>query len=65
MLGLERQGLGEVALEIGGALAGNPVDEVERNVVESGITENIHSVSDIVWFGNAVENLVDRAPQVN
>ena len=39
MLGLERQRLGEVALEVGGALAGNAVDQVEREVVESRLAQ--------------------------
>ena len=41
VLGLEREGLGEVAFEVGGALAGDPVDEVERDVVESGIAQDV------------------------
>ena len=48
MLGLERERLGEVGVEVGGALAGDPVDEVERDVVESGITENVHRAADVV-----------------
>ena len=38
VLRLERERLGEVALEVGGALAGDAVDEIERDVVKSGIT---------------------------
>ena len=34
----ELERLVEVAIEVGGALAGNPVDEVERDVVKAGIT---------------------------
>src|SRR5207302_1398432 len=56
VLGLERQRLGEVALEIGGALPRNSVDEVERDVVETGITESVEGAADVVWSGNAVEN---------
>src|SRR5205809_3218725 len=48
MLRLEREGLVEVALQIGGALARNPVDEVEADVFESGITDNVHGASDVV-----------------
>ena len=40
VLGLERERLGEVALEVGGALARDAVDEIERDVVESGITQD-------------------------
>ena len=42
MLGLERERLGEVGLEVGGPLARDPVDEIEGDVVESGISENVH-----------------------
>ena len=48
MLGLEPQRLGEVAFEVGGALAGDAVDEIERDVVESGITESVHGASDVI-----------------
>jgi hypothetical protein len=37
VLRLELERRCEIAVEIGGALAWNPVDEVERDVVESGI----------------------------
>ena len=57
VLGLERQGLGEVALYLGGALAGDPVDEVERDVVKSGITKKIDGAPDVVRSGNALEHL--------
>ena len=39
MLRLERERVVEVGVEIGGALAGDPVDEIERNVVKTGITK--------------------------
>ena len=48
VLGLERQGVREVRIEVGGALAGDPVDEIERNVVETGITESLHCPPDVV-----------------
>ena len=48
MLGLERQGLGEVALELGGALARDAVDEIERDVVEPGITKSVDGTPDVV-----------------
>ena len=48
MLRLERQRLGEVALELGGALARDPVDEVERDVVESGLAKKDDGAPDVV-----------------
>ncbi len=55
VLGLERHGLGEVACEVGGLLARDAVDEVERDVVKSGITQTIEGASDVVRLGNAPE----------
>ena len=46
VLRLERERLAQVAVEVGGALAGNPVDEVERDVVKTGIAENVERDSD-------------------
>ncbi len=43
-------------VEIGGLLARDPVDEIERNVVERGITKSMNSASDVVWTGNALEH---------
>ncbi len=48
VLRLERQRLGEIGSEVGGALAGDAVEKIERDVVESGITESVHSASDVV-----------------
>ena len=56
VLGRERQSLREVAIEIGGLLARDPVDEVERNVVERGITKSMHRASDVVGSGNTFEH---------
>ena len=56
MLRREADRLGEVAFEVGGALARDAVDEVERDVVESGITENVDGASDVVRSGNALEH---------
>ena len=56
MLRLEREGVTEIGCEIGGALAGNPVDEIERDVVKSGITKMMHGASDVVRSGNALEH---------
>ena len=41
MLRPERQRLVDVGGQIGGALAGDPVDEIERDVVKVGITESV------------------------
>ena len=48
MLRLERERFGQVGVEVGGALAGDPVDEIERDVVESGITETRDRAPDVV-----------------
>ena len=53
----ERERVVQVGLEIGGALAGDPVDEVERDVGESGITKVMHGTSDVVLTGNAFEDV--------
>ena len=53
----ERERVVQVGLEIGGALAGDPVDEVERDVVESGITKMMHRASDVVRTGNTFEDV--------
>ena len=57
VLRLERQGLGEVACQVGGALAGDPVDEIEGDVVKTGITKMVERTPDVVGSGNAVEHL--------
>ena len=57
MLRLERECVVEVGFEIGGALAGNPVDEIERDVVKSGITKMMHGASDVVRLGNTLEHV--------
>ncbi len=48
MLRLEGERLGEIALEVGGALAGDAVDEIERDVVKSGIAKSVHGAPDVV-----------------
>ena len=63
VLRLEREGVAEVGLEIGGALAGNPVDEIERDVVKSGITKMMHGASDVVRTGNALEHAKQLRPE--
>ena len=57
VLGLEREGLGEVAVEVGGALARNAVDEIERDVVESGIAKSVHGAADVVRRRLSLEHL--------
>ena len=57
MLGRERQSLREVAIEVGGLLARDPVDEIERDVVERGITKSMNGPPDVVRTGNALEHL--------
>ncbi len=57
MLGRERQSLRKVTIEIGGLLARDPVDEIERDVVERGITKSMNGAPDVVRTGNALEHL--------
>jgi hypothetical protein len=47
--------LAEVALEVGGLLARDPVDEVERDVVKSGITEMVEGPADGIGSGESLE----------
>ena len=63
MLGLEREGVREIRVEVGGALARDPVDEIERDVVESGITQSVCCSSDVVRTGNALEHLQQLRPE--
>ena len=48
MLRLERQRVAQIGVEIGGALAGDPVDEIERDVVKPGITKSVDGAPDVV-----------------
>ena len=57
MLGLEREGRRKVGIEVGGALSGDAVDEIERDVVESGVAESAHGTPDIVRGRLALEHL--------
>ncbi len=57
MLGLERESIGEVGVEVGGALAGDAVDEIERDVVKTGITETVHGAPDVFRACAALEHL--------
>ena len=63
MLRLEREGVAEVGLEVGGALARDPVDEIERDVVKSGITKMMHGAPDVVRAGNALEHPQQLRPE--
>jgi len=56
MLGPEREGFGEVTCEIGGLLARDAVDEVDRDVVKTGITQSVEGAPDVVRRGNTVED---------
>ena len=60
MLGSERQRLGEVGLEVGGALTRDPVDEIERNVVKPGITKNVHGAPDVLGLRTPLQHLQQR-----
>ena len=63
VLGLEREGVREIGIEVGGALARDPVDEIERDVVESGITESLNGPPDVAGTGNALEHLEQLRPE--
>ena len=57
MLRRERDRLGEVALEVGGALARDAVDEIERDVVKSGIAKKVHRLPDDIGSRASLENV--------
>ena len=57
MLGCERESLREIGVEIGGALAGNAVQQVERDVVKSGITESMERAPDVIRAGTALQDV--------
>ena len=57
MLGLERERLGEVPLEVVPGLAGNPVQEVEREVVEAHLTEVGGRATHVVGSRPPLENV--------
>ena len=57
MLRRELERLGEVAFEIDDALARNPVDQVERDVVEADRAERPDRGADVVWARAALERL--------
>ncbi len=63
VLRFQREGFGQIEGEIGGALAGNAVDEIERDVVESGITESAHRPADVVRGRLPLERLEQMRPE--
>ena len=54
---VERERRVEVARQVGGALAGNPIDEVERDVVKTGITQSVERAPDVIGLRAAVEHV--------
>ena len=62
VLRFQCEGFGQIGVEIGGALAGNAVDEIERDVVESGITESVHRPADVVRGRLPLERLEQMRP---
>ena len=60
VLGAERKRLAQVAIEVGGALAGDPVQQVERDVVKVGITKMVEGATDGIRTGAALQHLEQR-----
>src|SRR5579859_3860935 len=56
VLRLQGERLVQVALQVGGALAGNPIDEIERYVVNFGITKSVHGTPDVGGRRAALEH---------
>ncbi len=57
VLGLEGERVGEIGAEFGGALAGDPVHEIEGDVVQSGITEKVHRAPDVIGLRPSLQHL--------
>ena len=57
VLGAEGQSLVEIPFEVGGLLAGDPVDEIEADVVKAGITQMVERSPDVLRPGAPVENV--------
>jgi hypothetical protein len=57
MLRVELERLTEIRLQVGGALARNAIDEIERDVVKTGITKMVESTPDGVRMDNTFEHL--------
>ena len=56
VLGLERQRLGEVVVEVGGFLARDAVDEIQGDVVDPCRAEAIDGAANVVRPGDTVEH---------
>ncbi len=52
----ERKRFFDVELEVGGALAGDPVQEIQGDVVKTGITQMVEGAADVVRAGLALEH---------
>ena len=61
MLRLERERLVEVGVEIGGALAGDAVDQIERDVVKAGSAESVTARRDVVRARPTLEHVEQAA----
>ena len=48
VLRFQRERLAQVGVKVGGALAGDPVDQIERDVVKSDITQSVDRAPDVV-----------------
>jgi hypothetical protein len=57
VIGFQSESLVEIAFEIGGLLARDPVDEVHRDVVNMDITQMVDRSADIVRLGPALQHL--------
>jgi len=53
----ERESLRQVMVEVGGLLARDPVDEIDGNVVDSGITKTVHRPADVLGPATAIEHV--------
>src|SRR5205085_11237540 len=56
VLRLERERFGEVAAQVGGALTRDAVDEIERDVVKTGITKMVEGAADVARLGAPLQN---------
>ena len=63
VLGLEGEGVREIRIEVGGALARDAVDEIERDVVKTGITESVNRAPDVIGRCLALEDVEERRPE--
>src|SRR4029450_3632401 len=51
----ESERLVDVGVEVGASLAGDPVDEIQRDVVKLGITEMVEGAPDVLRSGAALQ----------